>query len=337
MTGRRLCVGALVGLLAFTSCVGFTAHAAEKTLFQNFWVWQPNTSPFWLAIDKGYYRAEGLDVTYIEGKGSAYAIQRVAAEKADVGVSDLGTAAFGISREVPIRGIFCFLQTGPQGVVARKEAGVRTLKDLEGKRLGFSPGDSGWILFPALASANGVDISRITKVSAEPAALPKALLARNVDAILTYFTSVPEFSDRGDGVQLTYLRYADHKVNLLGAGLIAHESTIRNRSDMLRKFIRASQRGYAHTLRKPEDAIDNLIRRAPLTVAKREIALQNLKLSLGLLHTTNSMGEPIGWMAREDWEQTVALLAKYRDMKPLPVDRYYTNGFTSPDIRGGGT
>ena len=324
-------LGAFFCVWVLILSTGITAQSLEKVQFQHAWIWQPNISPYWAAIKNGYFKEEGLEVNFVEGKGSAYAIQRVAAEKADVGVSDLGAAAFAISRGIPVKAILCELQTGPQGIVSHKDTGIKTPKDLEGKKLGFSPGDSAWILFPAFTSANGVNASRVISVSAEPASLPKALLARNMDAILTYFTSVPEFSDRGGGTPLTYLRYADHNVNLLGLGLVAHTKTISERPKMLRGFVRASQRGFAWALKNPGKTIDILMNVAPLTVTKKKIAMQNLNLSLGLLHTERSKGKPIGWMAKGDWEQTVGLLAKYRKMKALPVDRYYTNEFIAKD------
>lgn len=315
----------MVAVFGLVLSLGVGAHAAEKIEFQNWWVWQPNTSPFWLAIDSGFYKAEGLDVNYVEGKGSAYAIQAVGAKKADIGVSDLGTAAFGISKKTPIKAIFSFLQSGPQAVISHRETGIKKPKDVEGKRLAFGPADSGWILFPAFASANGIDMSKIIQVSAGPASMPQLLLAKKVDAILNYFTSVPEIASQG--ADLTYLRYADYKVSLLGGGLIAHTQTIENRGAMLRKFVKATSKGFAEALKDPEKSIEGLMKRAPMTVSKKNIAVENLKMSLTLLNTQHSKGKPIGWMAREDWENTIRLLAKYRKMKPLAVDRYYSNAF----------
>lgn len=324
---RRTCKWAFgtAAVLGLVLSLGVAAYPAEKIQFQNWWVWQPNTSPFWLAIDSGFYKAEGLDVNYVEGKGSSYAIQAVGANKADIGVSDLGTAAFGISKKTPIKAIFSFLQSGPQAVISHRETGIKNPKDLDGKRLAFGPADSGWILFPAFASANGIDMSKIIQVSAGPASMRQLLLAKKVDAILNYFTSVPEMASRG--ADLTYLRYADYKVSLLGGGLIAHTETLKNRGAMLRKFVKATTKEFAEAMKDPETSITGLMKRAPMTVSKKNIAIQNLKMSLSLLHTKRSKGKAIGWMDRKDWESTIHLLAKYRKMKPLAVDRYFTNAF----------
>lgn len=321
---RKWAIG-MIAVFGLVLGLGIGAHAAEKIQFQNFWTWQPNTSPFHLAIHNGYYKAEGMDVNYVEGKGSSYAIQAVGAKKADIGVSDLGTAAFAISRKIPIKGFFSFLQSGPQAVVSHRETGIKTPKDIEGKKLAFGPADSGWILFPAFAAANGVDMSKIIQVSVDPPSIPQLLLAKKVDAALTYFTSVPEMA--AHGADLTYLRYADYKVSLMGAGLIAHEKTIKSRGPMLRKFVKATMKGFAEAIKDPEKSISILMKYAPMTVSKKKVAVQNLKMSLTLLHTKRSKGKPIGWMARGDWENTIRLLTKYRKMKPVAVDRYYTNAF----------
>ncbi len=325
----RRTFGMAIGILGLVLSLGIIAHAGEKIQFQNWWVWQPNTSPFWLAIDSGFYKEQGLDVNYVEGKGSSYAIQAVGAEKADIGVSDLGTAAFGISRKTPIKAVFSFLQSGPQAVISHRKTGIKKPKDVEGKRVAFGPADSGWILFPAFANANGIDMSKIIQVSAGPSSMRQLLLANKVEAILNYFTSVPEIASQG--ADLTYLRYSDYGVSLLGGGLIAHEKTIKNRGAMLRKFVKATMKGFAEALKDPEKSIVNLMKRAPMTVSKKNIALENLTMSLSLLHTKRSKGKPIGWMDRGDWESTIHLLAKYRKMKPLAVDRYYTNDFIAKD------
>ena len=320
-------LGLVLSLGAFTRVRRSNSRTAgEKIQFQN-WVWNPNISPFHLAIDNGYYKAEGLDVNYVEGKGSSMAIQAVGAEKADIGVSDLGTAAFAISKNTPIKAIFSFLQSGPQSAVSHRETGIKKPKDLEGKRIAFGPADSGWILFPAFAAANGIDMSKIIQVAAGPSSIMQLLLAKKVDVALTYFTSVPEMASQG--ADLTYLRYADYKVSLIGGGLVVHTNTIKNRGAMLRKFVRASSKGFAAARKDPEKSVAGLMKRAPMTISKKKIAVQNLKMSLSLLHTKRSKGKPIGWMAPEDWEDTIRLLAKYRKMKARPVDQYYTNAFFS--------
>ena len=152
--------GGLIGIFGLVLGLGVSAHSAEKVGFQNYWVVTANVGPILTALEHGYYKAEGLDVDFPVGKGSAHAIQMVAAGKMDFGISDFGAMALAISRGVPVKGIFCYLQRSPLGVITQTKAGIKTPKDLEGKRLAFAPADSGWLLFPVFAKVNGVDMKK---------------------------------------------------------------------------------------------------------------------------------------------------------------------------------
>jgi NitT/TauT family transport system substrate-binding protein len=322
-------VGTVIGVFILVLSFTVTGHSGEKIRFQNYWVVTPQVGPLLTVLEKGYYKEAGLDVDFPVGKGSAHAIQMVAAGKMDFGISDFGAAALAISREVPIKGIFCYLQKSPLGIISRKEAGIKGPKDLEGKRLGFSPADSGWLLFPVFANANGVNTKRITLVSSEPASRDKLLLTEEVDAIVAYpATGVVQLRDKGADV--TSIRYADFKVNALGAGLMAHEKTLKERPEIVRRFIQASAKGFKRALENPEETVDVLVKRAPLTITNKKTALEIVKGSLDDLHTERSKGKPIGWMAKGDWQDTITILSKVGKLKKvMPVDRYYTNEFAT--------
>lgn len=333
--GERHFIGALgkvFGIFLLSLSLAGGAEAQEKVSVTNWWVFTPNTGGIDAAIEKGFYKEVGLEVDFIEGRGSALSIQRVGAGNNDFGVCDLGTAALGISRGVPIKGVAAFNQESPLGVIARAEAGVKGPKDLEGKRLGASAGDAGRMIFPALARVNGVDASRITMITVEPASRQKVLLAGEVDAIIAFWdNNVPELKAKGGNV--TYFRYSDFKVNLLGGGFIVHQKTIQERPETIRRFVRASMRGFKHSLEKPEEVADIVMKRHPLSVPRRDVALETLKTIPDLLRSKRTKDKPLGWMAKEDWEDTIRILMEYGGLKdPLPLDRYYTNDFVAMDI-----
>ncbi|MBI2880325.1 MAG: ABC transporter substrate-binding protein [Candidatus Tectomicrobia bacterium] len=314
---------------AWVLAFGFagSAHSAEKVSLQNWWVFTPNVAAFFTALEKGYYKEAGLEVEFIEGRGSSLSVQRVAAGNNDFAVCDLGTAALAISRGVPIKGVAAFNQKSPMGVISRAESKIGGPKDLEGKRLGASPADAGKMIFPALASVNGVNVSRINMISVEPASRQKVLLAGEVDAIIAYFdNNVPEL--KAKGANITFFRYSDFKVNVLGGGIIVQEKTIDERPDTVRRFARASMKGFGRALENPEETVSFAMKRAPLSIPRRDVALETLQSTLALLHTERTQGKPLGWMAKEDWEDSIRLLSQYGGLKnPLPADRYYTNRF----------
>ncbi len=311
--------------------LGVSAHSAEKVTFQNYWVVTANVGPFLTALENGYYKAEGLDVDFPVGKGSAHAIQMVAAGKMDIGISDFGAMSMAISRNIPIKGFFCYLQRSPLGIITLTKAAIKTPKDLEGKRLAFSPADSGWLLFPVFAKVNGVDMKKITLVSAQPSARNKLILTGDVDALVAYpATGVPQL--RAAGGKVSPMRYADYNVNALGAGLMATEKTLKERAGMIRKFVRATARGFKRSMANPKETVTILMKRAPLTIGNRKTATKILVGGLNDLHTKRSKGKPLGWMSRADWKDTLALLTKVGKLKKvMPLDSYYTNDFIAKD------
>ncbi len=128
------------------------------------------------------------------------------------------------------------------------------------------------------------------------------------------------------------LRYADFSVNALGAGLMAAEKTLRERPDIVRRFVRASQKGFKRALENPQETVEVLLKRAPLTITNGKTALGVLKGGLLDLHTQRSKGKPIGWMVRGDWKGTLDILSKVGKLKKrLAVERYYTNEFIPAD------
>ena len=168
-------------------------------------------------------------------------------------------------------------------------------------------------------------------MSAQPSARNKLTLTGDVDALVAYpATGVPQI--RASGGKVSPMRYADFKVNALGAGVMATEKTLRERAGMLRKFVRATARGFKRSRANPQETVTILMKRAPLTIANRKTATQILVGGLKDLHTKRSKGKPLGWMARADWKDTLALLSKVGKLKKvMPLDSYYTNDFIAKD------
>ena len=323
--------GTLIGVFGLLLALGVSAQSAEKVGFQNYWVITANVGPYLTALEHGYYKAEGLDVDFPVGKGSSHALQMVGAGKMDIGISDFGAMSMAISRGVPVKGFFCYLQRSPLGIIVDKKAGIKSPKDLEGKRIGFAPADSGWLLFPVFAKVNGVDMKKMTLVSAQPSVRNKLILTGDVDALVAYpTTGVPQLNASGGNV--VGMRYADHNVNALGAGLMATKETLKERAGMIRKFVRATTKAFKRSLENPKETVSILLKRAPLTIKNRKTATMILMSGLNDLHTKRSKGKSLGWMARADWKDTLALLSKVGKLKKvMPVDSYYTNDFIAKD------
>src|SRR3546814_8602143 len=151
MTFARTITHAVAGLaLALGLGASGTAAAETKIKFTLDWVIQCPTSPFLYALQKGYYKAAGLDVTIDAGQGSAGALQRVATGAYDMGFADINALVEYNAKnpESQVKAVMMAYDAPPLGLYALKKSGIKTPKDLEGQKLGAPVFDASFTLFP---------------------------------------------------------------------------------------------------------------------------------------------------------------------------------------------
>jgi len=194
------------------------ANAQTPIKFTLDWVFQGPTSPFLVALEKGYYKAEGLDVTMDPGQGSAGAVQRVATGAYQIGFADVN-ATIEYNAKNPGKEVLCVFMAydfAPFGVYALKKSGIKVPKDLEGKKLGAPVFDASFRLFPAFAKLNG--ISKWEHVNLTPQLREQSLVQGTVDFISGhYFSSMLDLKARGVKFDdIVAMRYVDFGMDVYG-------------------------------------------------------------------------------------------------------------------------
>ena len=140
---------------------------------------------FYHALERGYFREAGLDVTVEPSKGSADAITRTASQAADIGIGDISTLVEFASRrpEIAPKALFILHNRSPQAVISLKSSGISKLTDLHGRILGQGPADAPSRMFPAVANIAGLDMSRIEVRQFSPQLRDTMLVTKQVDAV----------------------------------------------------------------------------------------------------------------------------------------------------------
>src|SRR6476620_10723254 len=177
---RLIAAGAAAIALAASSL----AVAQDKVSLRLNWYLGGLHVPFYYGKDKGYYAAEGIDLTINEGRGSANTVQVVAAGSDTFGLADSSSVVATAAEGAEIKSVMSLLTSAGFSVVSLAATGIKTPKDLEGKKLAVSPGDPLGQLFRAMAAANNLDMSKITFVQVDPAAKVVSVLEKRVDALL---------------------------------------------------------------------------------------------------------------------------------------------------------
>jgi NitT/TauT family transport system substrate-binding protein len=149
-----------IGLIAFAA---LSAEAQTPVKFTLDWRFEGPAAPFTLALEKGYFKAEGLDVTIDAGNGSRDTIKRVAAGTYDIGAGDVNSLIrFRDEAGVDLKAVMMIYDAPPFAVVGRKSQGVTSdPKSLLAKKLGAPAADGAYAQWPIFKTVNGLDDSKM--------------------------------------------------------------------------------------------------------------------------------------------------------------------------------
>src|SRR6267142_4863429 len=271
---------AIAGIAVAAAINGAAAQTPIK--FSLDFKFEGPSAPFLVGIDKGYYQAEGLNVTIDSSAGALEPITRVASGAYDMGFGDINSLIKfrDANPGTPIKAVFMVYNRPPFSVVGRKSRGVVTPKDLEGKKLGAPPPDGAYAQWPIFVQANGIDASKVTIVSVGFPVREPMLASGEVDAITGFsFSSYINLKDRGvPANDITVLLMADFGVNLYGNTIMVNPKFAAEKPEAVKAFLRAFTKGLHDTVKNPASAVDSVIKRND--VAKKEVELERLQIAL---------------------------------------------------------
>ncbi len=238
--------------------------------------------PSWSRIDKGYFKAEGLDVTIDTAGGSLEPLTRLASGTYDMGFGDINSLIKfrDANPNVPIKAVFMVYNKPPFAIVGRKSRGVVKPKDLEGKKLGAPAADGAFAQWKIFTKANDIDAAKVTIDNVGFPVREPMLAAGQVDAITGFsFSSYINLKDRGVPVDdITVMLMADYGVNLYGNAILVNPKFAAENPEAVKKFLVAFVKGLKETMKNPETSVASVLKRND--VAKKEIELERLKMAL---------------------------------------------------------
>ena len=284
-------------------------------------------APLYYGVDKGLYKAEGIDLRIGEGSGSSNTAKLVAQNIDPIGFMDYGTMLKGVAAGMPLKAIFAVHQRSPMVIISHADAPVRSPKELEGKVLGMSASESTAQMFPVLAALNGVDQKKINVIAPAVGTKTALFLQRRADAItgVTYFHIPPL---EAQGAKVHYFSYADFGVNALEGGLAANTQWLAANPETARRFVRATRKAYEAAQADPAASVDALVRQRPEQARNRELLLRQLQLSLQASGTPNTKGLPFGVSSEKDWQAMVDQFVQSNQIeRPIPTGTLYTNDY----------
>jgi len=261
------------------------ANAQTKIKFILNWKYQGPQAFFFMAEDKGYFKAEGLDVEFDQGEGSAAPIIKVASGAYTAGFGDMNALIDMASKrpDAPI-GVAALFNTPPYTIVVKADSPIKTPKDLEGKTIGAPANDGALKLFPAFAKVAGIDASKVTITNMAPNLREQMLMRGQVDAVFGFVNTI-WFSAKLAGIDpasLRFINYGDNGMDLYSNTIVFSRSFVAENPKAVRGFLKALNRAIGETVANPEAAMDYVMKREPLLnrAVEKERLLATMKAEM---------------------------------------------------------
>jgi NitT/TauT family transport system substrate-binding protein len=333
MTHRRGLFWAFTAVLAALSAPG-AASAQTKIRFTLDWIPGATHSAFFVALQKGYYKAEGLDVSIERGKGSAEVVRQLASDTYDMGFPDINVVMDFDSKnpEQAFPVLMSGYEQAPAAIIMLKSSGITEPKELNGKKLGSAANDATFKLFPVFASQTGIDVSSMQIQNIEPS-LREVLLAQGkVDAIPgQIFNSLLELQAKGvKEADIAYFMYKDYGLQLYGNSVAASRSFLKQHPDAVRGFLRATVKGLQDIAHDPELGVTAALAFEPLLNA--DIERERLRVAMRCcIITDNVRKSGYGDVDPERLGKVIAIIAKAYNLPRQPsVAEVFDPSFLPP-------
>jgi NitT/TauT family transport system substrate-binding protein len=239
-------------------------------------------APFFLAIDNGNFKDEGLDLIIdIAAGGPVETLNRLAASKTDMAVSDVNLLIkLRDANSTAIKALFTLFDKPPYAIVARKSHGVLAPRDLRGKKLGAPAADQTFAQWPIFAKVADIDAAKVTIEDVGLPVLKPMLAAGEVDAMTGFaFTSYVDL--KADGVppeDLVLLPMADYGLELYGDAIMAAAGFAEEKPEAVRGFLRAYARALKDAVRDPASAVEALLRHTE--GLNKDVELERLRMAI---------------------------------------------------------
>ena len=322
---RVACAGALAGAMVS----GALAQTRDKvTLLLNWYVYSEH-APFFIGKEKGYYEAEGIDLDIQEGRGSAVSIQAVAANSATFGYVDVPTMIRAATKGAPVKAVGVALQLSPMAVMGLAEKNIKSPKDIIGKTVAMTPGDSMSQVWPLFLKKTGLQEGQFKVVSGDAQTKLNAVINGQADLLLGYVMDQNIKIQDATKKPVESIRFADYGITMVSSGIVAHKYTLANKADLVRRFMRATTRAFEETEKNPEAAIDAMLK-ANSKAGQRETLVVGIKLTTPLYHSVETKGQRPLRAAMKDINDSLDLLVQYGGLDPAlrgKAEDWVTNDF----------
>jgi NitT/TauT family transport system substrate-binding protein len=302
------------------SAVLAAAQADESVTLRLKWFHQAQFAGFYVAKEKDLYKSAGLNVDIQPGGPDFPAIQMVTGGNEQFGVTGADQILIARSKGVPVVALAVIFRRNPFVLFSLAKSGIKAPADYVGKNIGVKIGGNEELIYRAVLAKAGVDKARLNEIPVKFDITP--LLAGAVDVWPGYLIN-EVLAAKEKGFDVNVVSPPDYAIDLYADTLFTTEKMLKEKPDVVRKFVTATLKGWTNAMAAPEEAAQITVKYGTKLAYDHELAM--MKASLPLLQPD---AQPVGWMDAANWSATQKLLVDAGFQKsPVEIGKAFTTEF----------
>lgn len=334
MPGTRLIsrrgFGAIGAAALAAPLLSTRGYADDKVVFRMNWQYYGSHGIFFLGVQKNYYAANHIACDIKSGNGSGAVVRLVANKDSTFAYASATTMIQLAAQGAPVMSVATIDAQGTDSVLVNPDSGIKTFKDLEGKRVLTTAGAGVNTLFPVACKNAGVDISKIELTNVSENALVPSYLRSLAPAILGGMDDKPAEIEANGGKPPIIFNYAAYGVAQPGYAIVAHKNTVSGQQNLCQEFVAATIKAVQEAKDHPEEAIAALSAAQAIKSDEKETtqARKVLDVTLSILYSKANTSHQLGLNVPSDWESALKLLETYEQLETnMQASDFYTNQF----------
>ena len=300
------------------------ALAQDKVIFSLNWIPAGNHYGVFAAKEQGFFREANLDVEIQRGYGSGDTVKRIATAAAHMGIADATSVLVGRGNGLNVKQVAILFGRAADAIFFVEGNRIATPKDLEGRSVGGTTGETTLNLLPVFAANTNIDPKKIEIVNIAPTAKFASLASKTVDSIVGFINEEPAIKSVAEkaGVKVNRFTFSDYGIDYYSIGLIVSDDLLAKQSDLVKRLTTATMKGYAWALKNRDGAADAFVKNMP--ESNRALSLQQWDIAKELMVTDSTRKNGLGFIEEDKMAKTIALIKSFQkvDDKIMAKDLY---------------
>jgi NitT/TauT family transport system substrate-binding protein len=320
----------LVAAVALVSAGSPSAQSLQKITFNMSWLPQGSSIGIMVAQDQGYYKEAGLDVNIVRGYGGNRTANELDQGQFEFAYVDPISLALTRSNGGHVRLIGAVNTVWPARICyVEKNAKRLTLNDMKGMTMGGGSASPVQNIVPTWLEMNGKPRDYIRMLRMDPAVVDASLIEGKIDLAECWkasnFATITKQA-KSAGVKVGWIEYSAYGLNAYGSGIATTDERIAKNADLVRRFVKATYRGYQFAIDKPDAAVDIMVKMFP--TVDRTVGLQQIHEIDQLIVDPQARDKPLGYLRQDRMQSTAAFVDKAFDVKgKVKATDLYTDEF----------